>query len=153
MNTQAGYSSYLWAAVLIPPAARPPRHTRDIGPLVATQGPSPRLTAASWHGTLIHNGSRETMYCTSTARGQKLCYRSKRSGDGGKVRGREGGSQLHCCDHTSLARRRVSSSHITQEVSGSTRYVSSVFTLRIRGVGQWRFGAELVALLPRHRVA
>lgn len=90
MNTQAGYSSYLWAAVLIPPAARPPRHTRDIGPLVATQGPSPRLTAASWHGTLIHNGSRETMYCTSTARGQKLCYRSKRSGDGGKVRGREG---------------------------------------------------------------
>lgn len=94
----------------------------------------PRLTAASWlhaHTTKVEKPS----YCTSTARGQQLCYRSKRS------REREGVSStpLLCCDHTSPARRRVSSSHITQEVCCSTLHLLSLYlTYQRRGTEEGR---------------
>lgn len=58
MHTQAGFSFYLWASALIPLTARPLCHACDIGLLVAKQGPSPRLTAASWQHA--HHNGRET---------------------------------------------------------------------------------------------
>lgn len=114
MYTQAGHSSHLWASVLIPLAARPLCHACDIGPLVAKQRPSPCLTAASWRYACHNGGETFPLHLYSPGAAALL-----------QERAREGVSStpLLCCDHTSPARKRVSSSHITQELRRSTLHL------------------------------
>lgn len=115
-------------------------------PLQPAHSVTPVTLACLWQSGdlpllwLQHPGStlatvvEKPSYCTSTARGQQLRYRSKR--EGGKEWGREGSSSslLFCCDHTSPTRKRVSSSHITQEVCCSMLHPLSLYlTYRRRG--------------------
>ncbi len=126
--SQAGYSSYLWASVLIPLAARPLCHACDIGLLVAKQRPFPRLTAASWQHA--HHNGRETFLLHLYSPGAAALLQEQE-----RQRGREGAREgvsstpLLCCDHTSPAWKRVSSSHITQEVCCSTLHLLSLYLM------------------------
>lgn len=146
MYTEADYSSHLWASVLIPLAARPLCQACDIGLLVAKQRPSPRLTAASWQHA-CHSG-RETFLLHLYSPGAAALLQEQ-----ARQRGREGAREgvsstpLLCCDHTSLARRRVSSSHITQEVRCSTLHLLSLyFTYQRRGAVEiWCWAGRTVS--------
>lgn len=129
----AGYFSHVWASVLIPLAARPLCHACDIGLLMAKQRPSPPLTAAS-RQYASHSG-RETFLLHLYSPGPAALLQEQERQRGRKG-AREGVSStpLLCCDHTSPARKRVSFSHITQEVCCSTLHLLSLYlTYQRRG--------------------
>lgn len=124
---------------------------------MAKQRASPRLTAASWQHA--HHNGRETflLHLHSPGAAAAVTAAALLLERGGERQREEGGREgvrstpLLCCDHTSPAGERVSSSHITQEAlllgapsPHSLLNVSEEW-------GRRRFGVELVPLFPQYK--
>lgn len=138
MFTLAGYFSRLWLPVLVPIADHLLCHSCDTGVLLARQRPSSHLTAASWVATMVEQHS----YCTSTARGQQLCYRS-----------REGGRESALL--SSLQPGQEKSQLLSYHPGGVVLHAKSPMSLLnvSSGETQWRFTSELVALSSQYNLA